>query len=246
MLTIDTKLGSAGAKGIGLFAVQNIKAGDTVWVLEPVFHKVISVNEYQSADPLQKIFLDTYSTYHACGCSGYFLDLDNTRFINHSVRPNIEFDEEKGIALRDIHVGEEIVCDYGHLSKAPEEKELGFTNMEYTNKVADKVKDVIGKLISGDITMIGQNLKDTVELNTECQFSLCVREFKKVESMSIYDYYLHMRISRVKELLDDEENYTIENISELANYSSINHLCHHFKKYMNMTPSGYRKSRRHK
>ncbi len=130
MLTVNTTLKETTNKGIGLFANQSIKKGDQVWILESVFHKVISKEEYDNTNPIQRNFLDTYSTYHACGVEGWFLDLDNTRFINHSNTPNIEFDSTQGIALIDINVGEEIVCDYGHLSEAVEEQELGFDNLE--------------------------------------------------------------------------------------------------------------------
>lgn len=130
MLTIDAILKQTKNKGIGLFSNQNIKKGQQVWILENVFHKVISKEEYDSSNSIQRIFLDTYSTYHACGVNGYFLDLDNTRFINHSNTPNIEFDSMQGLALFDINIGDEIVCDYRKLSDDIQEKELGFENLE--------------------------------------------------------------------------------------------------------------------
>ena len=130
MLVVKTELHETKNKGIGLYASQDIRAGDTVWLLEDVMHKVITDDEYKNMKKLQKDYIDTYATYHACGVQGYFLDLDNTRFINHSEYPNIEFSNKDGHALRDIYMGEEITCDYRKLSDYPEEKILGFEDKE--------------------------------------------------------------------------------------------------------------------
>ena len=42
----------------------------------------------------------------------YWLNLDDTRFINHSENPNIETAGDADVALSDIEKGEEILIDY--------------------------------------------------------------------------------------------------------------------------------------
>lgn len=130
MLIVRTKLHETKNKGIGLFASENIKKDTKIWIFEDMFHKVITNDEYKNMNELQKQYVEMYATYCACGVDGYFLDLDNTRFINHSSYPNIEFTDKFGYATRDIFMREEILCDYGKLSIHPNEQFLGFDNRE--------------------------------------------------------------------------------------------------------------------
>lgn len=112
MLLIDAQLKEAGKKGIGVFAQHFIAKGTLVWMHEPMFHKKISVEEFQCLDPRAQAFVRHYATLEKEPSSYYYLDLDNTRFINHSNCPNIEFTTTEARALRDIEAGEELTCDY--------------------------------------------------------------------------------------------------------------------------------------
>jgi SET domain-containing protein len=112
MLLIDCTLKDAGKKGIGVFTNEFIVEGSTVWEHDPIFHKKIYLDEYECLDPVQKAFIDKYATLEKEDFTYYYLDLDNTRFVNHSDSPNIEFDKTEGRAIRSIEIGEEITCDY--------------------------------------------------------------------------------------------------------------------------------------
>lgn len=62
-----------------------------------------------------KEFFNTYAVDHG---KGYLLlNTDNARFTNHSDNPNTESlgIDEDNVALRNIHIGEEITIDYNKI-----------------------------------------------------------------------------------------------------------------------------------
>jgi len=114
MLTIDTKLQHSNIHGTGVFASEIIRKGDVVWMLEDNFLKSFDSETYKQMSTKEQEFLNEYATLEG---DTWWLDLDNTRFINHSITPNIEFkDGVEAVALRNIFIGEEITCDYLKLS----------------------------------------------------------------------------------------------------------------------------------
>ncbi len=115
MLTIKTYLKPSENKGLGLFSNQEIKKGEIIWKEHSMFQQIINKLDFLLLDDLQKEFIQKYATYYQ-ESEYYFLDLDDTRFINHSNLPNIEFTDEYGIAIKDIIKDEEITCDYVKLN----------------------------------------------------------------------------------------------------------------------------------
>ena len=66
-------------------------------------------------DPLYQKVLDTYTYRNPEG--NYILCWDNARFVNHSSNSNcVTKAYEFEIAIRDIHVGEQLTDDYGYLN----------------------------------------------------------------------------------------------------------------------------------
>ncbi len=125
MLIVNTFLKEAGQKGFGLFSSEKIKEGQIIWVDDPVFRKILSNDEVASLPEIAKKFVNKYATPD----NGiYYLDLDNTRYLNHSETPNMMFSDTEGIALRDIEIGDEITCDYNTFGD--KNRDLGFTNLE--------------------------------------------------------------------------------------------------------------------
>ncbi len=109
MLVIKTKLKEISGKGIGLIANQEIKKGDKIWVYNPVIDfKILKKNIPEEMTEFFHIYACDY------GKDYIYFNSDNARFINHSETPNITSLGELGddIALRDIHVGEEITINY--------------------------------------------------------------------------------------------------------------------------------------
>lgn len=112
MLVVKTVLKEAEGKGVGLFADQDIKKGQTVWTYSPI----IDVKVKKDSIPEEaKEFFHTYAVDH--GGDYLYLNTDNARFINHASDPNTKSlgSFKDNIAVRDIRKGEEITIDYGEI-----------------------------------------------------------------------------------------------------------------------------------
>jgi len=125
MLVVKTTLKESKGKGIGLFADENIKKGSVMWEENPLFYRIIPYYEFRKLGKIQQAFIKKHATEYP-GESMFFLDIDDTRFTNHSDNPNIAWSKTKPIACatRDINKGEEIFCDYTALN--PKDKLLKF------------------------------------------------------------------------------------------------------------------------
>lgn len=111
MLTVKTEIKESPGKGAGIFTLEYIEERKVIWIENPMFYKIIPYYEYERLPDLQKEFIKKYATHYPEE-SMFYLDLDNTRFINHSNNPNMEWSGNIGYAKRDIFRGEEITCNY--------------------------------------------------------------------------------------------------------------------------------------
>jgi len=106
----------SGVHGKGVFAVQDLAAGETL--IEYVGER-ISWDEAQERHPHDPA--DPNHTFYFHIEDGSVIDAlyggNSSRWINHSCNPNCIADEENGRvfikALRDIRAGEELNYDYG-------------------------------------------------------------------------------------------------------------------------------------
>lgn len=94
----------AGSKGVGTFAVRDIKSGELVYTFPP--GRLINGEGLASVPEEDKKWVD-------------MIDLDTyeiieppARYLNHSCDPNILEKDRMGHALRDIKAGEEVTVDY--------------------------------------------------------------------------------------------------------------------------------------
>tara|TARA_R100001369_G_scaffold90323_1_gene129164 strand:+ start:680 stop:1267 length:588 start_codon:yes stop_codon:yes gene_type:complete len=100
--------------GYGVVATEFIPAGTITWVLDKL-DREFSPAELESLEPLYQSILDTYTFRDNKG--RYILCWDNARYVNHSFNSNClttAYDFE--VAIRDIHVGEQLTDDYGYLN----------------------------------------------------------------------------------------------------------------------------------
>jgi len=117
MLMVKTKLKSSDLNGIGLFADEDIPKNTIVWKnnSELSFIK-FSEKEWKGLE--KELSEESFGQIKNYGYKykkdgNYYLDLDDTRFINHSKNPNVaEDDFDNDIAIKDIKKGEEILMDY--------------------------------------------------------------------------------------------------------------------------------------
>ncbi len=126
MLIIKTEIKESQGKGVGVFSLENKSKGEIVWIEHPLFYKIIPYYEFDRLPEVQKEFIKKYATEYTEECM-YYLDLDNTRFINHSNDAVIEWNNSEpqiAILLKDLKIGDEITCNYVRLN--PRNAELDF------------------------------------------------------------------------------------------------------------------------
>jgi len=113
MLTVSTYLAPSVIEGLGVFAGEYIERGRLIWALNPKFDIFINQNEIDAYPPYLQNFMSRYTYPHLEMPGVVILDSDNGRFMNHSPIPNTDFRIfDKGYALVDIAVGEELTCNY--------------------------------------------------------------------------------------------------------------------------------------
>jgi len=114
MLKFKNYVKQSNIHGIGLFTKEFIPAYSQVWVYDSRIDNIISPSVYDSFPDYVK---DHFKTYAWLDKNGNFnISLDNDRFINHSLNPNIIFNdsmkETEMLASRDILPEEEITANY--------------------------------------------------------------------------------------------------------------------------------------
>jgi len=87
-----------------------------VWTFTPGFDLEIESSDFERlSDPAREQFLK-YS-YLDLPSGKYALCFDDSRFFNHADEPHVKDGDTPGtsqssVAVRDIHPGEEVTCDY--------------------------------------------------------------------------------------------------------------------------------------
>ena len=112
MLLIKTTIKPSLIGGFGLFSEEYAPKGTRIWKNGTDSELILTQVEFEFRSSYMKDFIGHY---------GYFdrrehrwkLPLDNSRFMNHSDKPNLGQDEEgNNYALEDIFPGDELCCDY--------------------------------------------------------------------------------------------------------------------------------------
>ncbi len=119
MLTVKTYLKYSEIHGLGCFAGEDIKKGQTVWRLDPGIDLVFTEEELKKLPDSFSEFLKVYA-YSPLNDTEkkYILCADHARHMNHDENPNLlETPDGLNVALRDIKAGEELTCDYTQFDK---------------------------------------------------------------------------------------------------------------------------------
>jgi len=111
MLRVRTEVKPSKISGLGLFAAEFIAKGKVTWVFDGGIDMQISRATLDRLPSLERNFLVRYGFFSQDGNTLFYL-ADDLRFINHSFDPNIQSAPFEDRALRDIGVGEEMLCDY--------------------------------------------------------------------------------------------------------------------------------------
>lgn len=109
MLIVKTQVQPSPIAGLGLYALEPIKAGQVWWRFDSRIDRTFTPDEYAALPEQTQEWLKTYA-YLQGGM--WVLCSDHAMFVNHSDHPNSVTVGNESIALRDIAIGEEIVENY--------------------------------------------------------------------------------------------------------------------------------------
>ena len=111
MLLIPTEVRKSPIHGVGLFTLRPIPKGRTIWRFVEGLDLAIPQAKFTQLPFAVRAF---FKTYAALDNGIYYVDLDNTRFMNHSTSPNVRTGRGKApmFASRDIPKGAELLCNY--------------------------------------------------------------------------------------------------------------------------------------
>ena len=113
MMLVRTYVAQSPIEGIGIYAAEPIQQGTLIWQLDHRLDLTVTLEELCSLPSHQQDYFQRYSFPHLQRPGHIVLEFDNGRFMNHTLKPNTDFTQfDKGWAIRDIAVGEEITCNY--------------------------------------------------------------------------------------------------------------------------------------
>lgn len=113
MLIVPIELKNSAVHGLGVFAETLIKKGDIIAKFSAEIDLIIPFEQWQIITGPLKAHLEMYSYFdRSINENGYIFSTDFSKHINHSETPNMSARGMVHRALRDIALGEELMCDY--------------------------------------------------------------------------------------------------------------------------------------
>lgn len=115
LLLVETKLNVSEVHGIGLFAVSDIPEGTVVWKFHPDTTTIYSKKQWETIqETVPQLAFDNMARFAYLRGEVWMLNLDDSRFMNHSKSPTLGYDTtlETCYALRNISAGEELTVNY--------------------------------------------------------------------------------------------------------------------------------------
>ena len=119
-------------------------------------------------------------------------------------------------------------------------KENGFALITSTeDKLTEKVKIELIKLLNMMPLEINGKLSDFLADKLQRDYSKISKVFSITEGITIEKYFIKLKIEKVKELIQTPD-YNFTEISQLLDYSNVNHLSKQFKSETGMSLSDYK------
>ena len=109
----------------------------------------------------------------------------------------------------------------------------------------EKIKSVIIEMIHYSDEVPRVNYSDYISEKLDYNYNHLASLFSEINGTTIANYIIINKIERVKELLLYDE-LSLTEISLMMEYSSVAHLSHQFKKITGLTPTYFKKIKKHK
>lgn len=107
-------------------------------------------------------------------------------------------------------------------------------------RIVEKVKNSIVKLVHHQQELLTTNLSDYISSQLHLDYNYISNIFSETEGSTIEKYFISQKIERVKELLSYDE-YSLSEIADQLQYSSVAHLSNQFKKQTGLTPTEFKR-----
>jgi AraC-like DNA-binding protein len=122
-------------------------------------------------------------------------------------------------------------------------EQLGFELIDdKKSKIIEKIKAEIIQSIRQREGKVKINFSSYLAEKIGKDYSSLSSLFSEVEGTTIEQYIIHQKIEQAKELLVYNE-FTLSEIADQLNYSSVAHLSNQFKKVTGLTPSHFKNLR---
>lgn len=119
-------------------------------------------------------------------------------------------------------------------------QECGFELLDDKRyQLVSKIKNILIQLIQDEDATLQNPLSEYLAKKTKVDYSQLSAVFNQTEHTTIEQYYITLKIERVKELLVYDE-LTVKEIAFKLNYSSVAHLSKQFKKVTGLTPTHFK------
>ena len=106
-------------------------------------------------------------------------------------------------------------------------------------RFTEQVKHAIIELVNQGETDRKANLSDYLADKLHLEYSYISNVFSDLENVTIEQYYIAQRVEKVKEMLVYDE-YTLTEIADKMNYSSVAYLSAQFKRITGFTPTQFK------
>lgn len=107
--------------------------------------------------------------------------------------------------------------------------------------LADQIKAVIAEYVENN-SQIKNNLSDYLSKKLNYDYSYLSSYFSAMQANTIEQFAINLKIEKVKEMLVLED-YTLTQIADKLNYSSVAHLSSQFKKVTGLPATHFKKLR---
>jgi AraC-like DNA-binding protein len=152
-----------------------------------------------------------------------------------------------GIKYSDIALGEvaltDAITEETKLALDRHLRTFGFELIDdKKHRLVEKVKNAIVDIVHYQRILPVTNLSAYISEQLNLDYNYISNLFSEVENVTIGKYYTLQRIERVKELLTYDE-YTLSEIADQLQYSSIGYLSNQFKKVTGISPTAYKQQK---
>lgn len=165
----------------------------------------------------------------------------------HCVRAVNKLLNDRGYTDVSVELGKasfaEDITDSERAELAEELHELGFELLSDPEaQLVEKAKIIVLHHIREEKDR-PHNLSQCIEKKLNVSYDTVSRIFSQREGRTLEKYHIAQKIERVKELLQHGQ-YTLSEIADMVDYSSVAHLSRQFKTVTGMTPTEYLRSPR--